>query len=264
MTLTIEIRDTNGQSRARISATDEAVLVFRDSYQPGDSIILTTDQPNAHLIVSLDDALPPVPVYLADGTYALPIPFDLVKRAYSPKTFSGDMHRITARLALPHEFSAYRNLALNPYDHSSNASLFPHCEATIITRNEAAFAARNAIDGETANADHGFWPYTSWGINRDPDAALTIHFGRPVEIDMIGLYLRADFPHDAWWEQASVSFPDGHTERFSLGKTEKAQRFAIAPRKTEWLRLHDLIKADDPSPFPALTQIEAWGRDLVR
>ena len=30
----------------------------------------------------------------------------------------------------------------------------------------------------------------------------------------------------------------------------------------EWMRLHDLIKADDPSPFPALTQIEVWGRDL--
>jgi len=174
------------------------------------------------------------------------------------------MHRITARLALPHEINTYRNLALNPYDHSGNSSLFPHCEATIITRNEAAFAARNAIDGETANADHGFWPYTSWGINRDPDAALTVHFGRTIEIDMIGLYLRADFPHDAWWEEASVTFSDGHTERLSLIKTEKAQRFAIARRSTEWLRLHDLIKADDPSPFPALTQIEAWGRDLVR
>jgi hypothetical protein len=28
------------------------------------------------------------------------------------------------------------------------------------------------------------------------------------------------------------------------------------------MQLHDLIKADDPSPFPALTQIEVWGRDL--
>ncbi len=264
MTLTLEIRDAGGQTRARSSAEEETVLFFRDTYQPGDTIILNTDQPNTHLIISLDDALPPVPVYLAGDSYTLPIPFDLAKKAYSPKTFSGDMHRISARLALANEIVGFRNLALNPYDHSGNDSLFPRCEATIITRNEAAFAARNAIDGETANADHGFWPFTSWGINRDPEAALTVHFGRTVQIEALGLYLRADFPHDAWWEQASITFSDGHTERVSLKKTEKAQRFEIAARKVEWLRLDDLIKADDPSPFPALTQIEAWGRDLVQ
>lgn len=28
------------------------------------------------------------------------------------------------------------------------------------------FAARNAIDGVTANRSHGSWPYESWGINK--------------------------------------------------------------------------------------------------
>jgi len=27
------------------------------------------------------------------------------------------------------------------------------------------------------------------------------------------------------------------------------------------VKLSDLIKADDPSPFPALTQMEVYGRD---
>ena len=60
------------------------------------------------------------------------------------------------------------------------------------TRGEAVFAARNAIDGVYENDAHGIWPYQSWGINRDPNAALTLDFGRPVTIDELRLTLRAD------------------------------------------------------------------------
>ena len=87
-------------------------------------------------------------------------------------------------------------------------------------------------------------------------------FGRAVLIDQLTFYLRADFPHDAWWEKASVTFSDGESASFSLQKTGAAQSFPVAPRQVEWIRLHDLKKADDPSPFPALTQIEVWGADL--
>ena len=52
------------------------------------------------------------------------------------------------------------------------------------------------------NASHGEYPYQSWGINQDPKAALTVDFGRPVVIE-IRLTLRADFPHDGWWEEAT-------------------------------------------------------------
>ena len=44
--------------------------------------------------------------------------------------------------------------------------------ANVETRGEAVFAARNAIDGIYENDAHGIWPYQSWGINRDPNAAL--------------------------------------------------------------------------------------------
>ena len=42
------------------------------------------------------------------------------------------------------------------------------------TGGEAVFAARNAIDGIYENSSHGEWPYQSWGINRDPNACLTL------------------------------------------------------------------------------------------
>ena len=178
---------------------------------------------------------------------------------YSPKSFAGACHIIRARFATPEEIAARRNLAYNPYDEHGDTGFFPHAHANVETRGEAVFAARNAIDGVYENDAHGIWPYQSWGINRDPNAALTLDFGRPVTIDELRLTLRADFPHDAWWTQATVEFDDGSREVLELKKSAAPQCFAIAPRTVKSLKLFELIKAEDPSPFPALTQIEAWG-----
>ena len=139
------------------------------------------------------------------------------------------------------------------------AGCYPHASANVETRGEAVFAARNAIDGTVAVSSHGRWPFASWGINIQDDAELTLDFGRPVTIDELRLTLRADFPHDAWWTQATVEFDDGSREVLELKKSAAPQCFAIAPRTVKSLKLFELIKAEDPSPFPALTQIEAWG-----
>ena len=128
----------------------------------------------------------------------------------------------------------YRNLALYVNDQSCSTTCYPHVSANVETRGEAVFAAVNGVDGVTANEGHWKWPFQSWGINRREDAAIKIDFGREVEIDRIILYTRADFPHE----------------------------FMIEKRKVSWIELCDLIKADDPSPFPALTQIEVYGNDL--
>ena len=106
----------------------------------------------------------------------------------------------------------------------------------------AVFAARNAIGGVLANWSHGEWPYQSWGINRDPNAELRLDFSRPVLVDEIRLTLRADFPHDSWWEEATVEFSDGSREVFHLKKTGDPQSFSIERRKIEWLELKELKK----------------------
>lgn len=50
----------------------------------------------------------------------------------------------------------------------------------------------------------------------------------------------------------------------SLTNDRAPQRFPLpAPKTVTGLVLKELIQAEGPSPFPALTQIEAWGRDLV-
>jgi hypothetical protein len=261
MELTLKITDGTGATLAERSGTDEVCLVYRQAYQEGDSIAITTSAPGQFLVMSLDDGMPEALVFMKEPEFHATIPWGASRKAYSPKAFSGSLHRLFVRLARADEIAARRNLAFNPYDADGDAILFPHAFANVITRGEAAFAARNAIDGEKANDDHGIWPYTSWGINQDPRASLTVEFGRPVRIDEIVFYLRADFPHDAWWQRASVTFSDGHTMELDLQKSAAGQRFAVAPRETCWIRLHDLMKADDPSPFPALTQIELWGTE---
>ncbi|WP_037078288.1 discoidin domain-containing protein [Neorhizobium vignae] len=260
MELTLKVVDVAGEVRARATGTDETYLVYRDSYNEGDQVVVEGSEPG-YLILALDDAMTPAIVYMKGQSYALGVPFGSKRIPYSPRAFEGRIHRLCVRKARPEEIAARRNLAFNPWDDHANATIFPHAKANVETRGEAVFAARNAIDGEKANDDHGFWPYTSWGINRDPDATLTLDFGRPVKIDEIVLYLRADFPHDAWWEKVSVTFSNAETACFSLVKTGAAQCFPVREQTVEWIRLHSLIKADDPSPFPALTQIEIWGRE---
>ena len=133
--------------------------------------------------------------------------------------------------------------------------------ANVETRGEAQFWARNAIDGLLFNDKHGNWPYHSWGIGERRDAWLRVDFGRPVTIDEVALVLRADFPHDAWWERGTLDCSDGFTVELPLVKTAEAQHFSIGRHTVTWVRLRDLVKADDPSPFPALTQLEVFGFD---
>ena len=80
-------------------------------------------------------------------------------------------------------------------------------------------------------------------------------------VDELRLTLRADFPHDSYWTQATVAFDDGSREVLQLTKTAAPQVFALAPRTVQSLKLFELKKADDASPFPALTQIEVWGTE---
>lgn len=260
----LRIENVRGAVVAQSEGGTEAFLFARHVFAEGDRLVVAVEGAPCHLDITLDAGMPPARIYLRESPFVFTVPFGARRKAYPPQAFSGELQRLSCRLVRPEELGARRNLALNPYDDHGEARAFPHAFANVETRGEAVFAARNAIDGEKANTDHGFWPFTSWGINRDPDATLTIDFRRPVTIDEIVFTLRADFPHDAWWERASLTvLPDGETQTFPLVKTGASQRFAIEARRVESVRLHSLIKADDPSPFPALTQVELWGCEVL-
>lgn len=254
----INVLDKNGEKKVTASGSNRVDLVYTGRYKKGDYIELNVSVPGFYE-VCFEDTMPPALLYIL-GKAVFAIPFGRMNRVpYNPRSFKGYQHLLYARKACPEQIYKRRNLALNPYDQDVDTGAFPHAAASTQTRGEALFAARNAIDGVFTNSGHFPWPYQSWGINKDPDAVLNIEFGIPVVVDEIILTLRADYPHDSYWTSATIEFSDGSRETFALQKSAKPQCFAISPRVITFLELKELIKAEDKSPFPALTQIEVWG-----
>ena len=149
-------------------------LAVRGAYEEGDQIVVESDQDQTWVWIRLDHTMDETLVYMSDKRYVYTIPFGDKKVGHNPVSFTGDVHLITARAALAKEAAERRCLSFNPYDLHDNDKTYPHSHANIETRGEAWFASRNAIDGVEANLGHGLWPYASWGINRDPEAALTV------------------------------------------------------------------------------------------
>ena len=215
---------------------NKAELVYCSEYMDGDRIVLDTDKAGRYCVVRFEDSMREAFIYIPGRSIEFFIPPANNRPNYSPKSFTGMIHYIEARYATDEEISKVKNLALNVYDQHENNTFYPH-----------------------ANSSHGKYPYQSWGINRDPKAALTLDFGREVLVNEIRLTLRADYPHDNYWVSADINFDDGSSETLKLEKSEKPQCFLIKERKIKSLVLEKLIKAEGESPFPALTQIEVWG-----
>lgn len=262
MILKLSVVNKLGETLLCGQGQNEVILMYQPQYQDGNSIVLECSEPQKFIFLQLDDAMSPSLIYLKDTDFSYPVPFGEKKLCYSQRSFSGERHVLTVREAYPNESAAYRNLAFNPWDYHENISLYPHAVANVETRGESVFAARNAIDGLKANTSHGEWPYTSWGINCNPNAQWKLDFGRKVVLNKAVFYLRADFPHDAWWENATLHFSNGSNLTVELVKTGKPQVFDFDEKAVEWVTLDTLIKADDPSVFPALTQLELYGSEF--
>lgn len=258
MEFVLSIIGKDGIEKASVSGEDNVCLVYNHEYEEGDSIHVHSGS-ETDAVLQLEDSIQPTFGFLKND-FTFRIPFFEKRVCYSPKSFILSPHVLTARVATMEEMNRYRNLSLNPLDCHENTGFYPHAMANVETRGEAVFAAHNAINGNYANLGHGPWPYESWGINRKEDAELKIDFGRKVNVDKIGITLRNDFPHDNWWEQATIKFSDGSSFVARLDKVGISQHFSIRPREITWATIGELIKnPDDPSPFPALTQIEFWG-----
>lgn len=256
--ITLKIQNGQGQTKFVDHGENQVNLFIAGEYAQGDYIVIEIDHPQ-FLAVKLDETLEESILYMTQNFF-FDIPFDEQKICYSPISFTGNRHLITARVVEDWEINTYRNLALNTADSHKDNKCYPHATANVETRGEAVFAARNAIDGITANSSHGEWPFASWGINQDPKAEFTLDFGREVTIDKIVIFERADFPHDNWWNEITIEFSDGTELTCPLTKTAEGQEITLPEKKISWLKLKDLKKSSDPSPFPALTQIQVFGR----
>ena len=96
--ITIKIQNKDGMTLSVARGEDEAALVYTKEYEEGDEIIFEISPKNAFYELMADDALGAATVYVT-GDVHYRIPFGERKISYSPKTFSGNRHLITAKLA---------------------------------------------------------------------------------------------------------------------------------------------------------------------
>lgn len=278
MAITISLHNKNGNIRNAINKagkaptimakTDETIAYLSTQnliYEEGDYFKVVVDEPNQYLIVRLDESLNEDLIYL-NGTewiYTIPITEKRVK-ARVDTAFIGKRHYISVRYAEDFEISQYQNLSRNTHALNEYNNAHPYAFANVETRNDATFFACNAIDGVYANNSHGSYPYASWGINQQLDATFTLDFGREVEIDRVDITIRCDFPHDSYWTQAELEFSDGSLEIIHLNKIHLPQKFKFEKKVITWVRLQNLVQDTDPSPFPALTQIDVYGKNCLK
>jgi len=261
--LSLKVVSKEGIVKKEKVGSERVHIEFFEEYQLGDQIIVTIEKSEAYLMVQLDEALAPSLLYIKGNEWVYEVPIDeKLREAYSPKVFSGNIHYIWVRYADATEIYNYQNLAINTHDQKHINGAYPHAVANVETRNESTFYARNAIDGCLANESHGSYPYQSWGINQQKDAEITIEFGRIVEIDKIALVLRGDYPHDSYWKEVTLELSNGEKFVLELKKILEPQYFSFKPEKVEWVRLKNLVKNEDESPFPALTEFEVYGKNV--
>ena len=217
-----------------------------------------------YLKMKLNDALSEAIVYSPKGRYAFEHP--AVSGRGDERGEFKERGIFTAFAPTYDELAAYRNMALNPLDFqdlfNDSPSFFPHASASSECRNDPIFRARNAIDGFGDNLSHVGWKHRSWGPEKENNQDITIDFGRPVELDKIVVRLRADFPHDSVWTSGVLEFSDGTSINISFKKTADDQTFKFPKRKTNFIKLSKLT-APIPVGWCAISELEAWGRDIM-
>lgn len=245
---------------AETQDNEQTDITYRHQYALGDfyQVVLPSDQ--HYIWVQLDSSLRPALIYLKESKWQYKIPFNLESEwPYPDGAFLGKNHYAWIRLATPDEIRQYRNLAFNSYDQHEKNDAFPHVSANAETRNKMAFWAKNAIDGVEANSHHGTYPFQAWGIDGRKDAELKLDFGRTVDVNQLVLVLRADYPHDGYWNSITIEFSNGEQKVIHPQEIAARQIFQINQKKITWLKLLNLVSPDDKK-FVALTQIETWGR----
>lgn len=152
----------------------------------------------------------------------------------------------------------YANLALNKKDAKGDFAPHPIASSNSEYHHEHPFFAMNAIDGVTDNKSHGPG-CPSWGPDKRKDLWFQIDFGRPVQVDRIDLFIRADFPHDTHWHNATLIFSDGTNEKIQIRKTGERQTIVLKqPHTAIWVLFTDLVQ-DEPLGWAAWSEVEVYG-----
>lgn len=240
-----------------------AVLAIKEyNYQLGDKIIVEVPETENYFVAQLDETMAPTLVFIPGRKWEYAIPLtDSARTASVDTAFLSKRHHLFVRKAYPFEITNYQNLSLNSHDQKQFSGAYPHSKANVETRDEAVFFSKNAIDGKYGNVSHGSYPFGSWGINQQQDAELTLDFGREILTDTIQLMFRGDYPHDSFWTEVTLVFSDGTELICPTTNSMDFQKITFPEKATTTVTLKNMKKNEDESPFPALTQIDVFGRN---
>lgn len=257
--LKIKVIKKDGTIQKESSSENRVYLGFWEYLEEGSTIIFE-GQKDSYYYIQIDQFQKSL-VYLRDGSMKYIIPDNLENyQAFPLYSFKGDSHYFSMEKPSDEDLKLYRNVLLNSYSQKEFNGSFPYAYANVETRNESTFFAANAIDGICVSDNHGRYPYQTWGINRQADAKLTVNIGRDVLVNKIGFILRADFPHDSYWTSITAKLSNGDIYTFKTIKSGNVQYFDIKECMINSIEVYDLIKNEDESPFPALVQLELYGR----
>ncbi len=266
--VTITYKPKSGSSK-EVTGETSAVLTWTKSFKKGDKITVTLPEGNHYLAFCLcDGEVSETILYLPKSTFTYTV--QNISVSYPTGMRNTRKALITARIPSTEELTASRNLACNPADLETLKNVYPHAVTTNVhdksnENNRLQFEARNAIDGFTDNKGHGGWPVQSWGPGSDCDAKDTfkVDFGRDVSLTEIIIYLRADFPHDTYWDSCTVKFSDGTTQELTFTKTSNAQSFkldaAVVTSSITFTGFHKVAGSD----WAAWMEVQAMGSDII-
>lgn len=266
-TLTLSYDPKSGETK---EATGEGAVELSVSraYQVGDQITVTLPEGQNYLAFCLADGVVEETIlYLPSSKFVYKV--QNVSRSY-PSEMNGKKCTITARIPSEEELTATRNLACNPADLETAKKVYPHATTTNVhdksnENNRLDFEARNAIDGFTQNNGHGSFPVQSWGpgSNMSKKDTFKIDFGRDVSLSELVIFIRADFPHDTYWDSCTVKFSDGTSAELNFKKSAKGQDFDFdTPIVTSSITFTNFNKVAG-SDWASWMEVQAFGSDII-
>ncbi len=252
-------------------ATGEGMVILNvpTKYSAKDKLVVTLPAGEKYLALSISSRVGESIIYCPTGTFTYTFPNlqKLFPNTMDPNSgIDYTNNTVTARLVTEAELAKVHNLALNSFDLKDSKNAFPHAASNNLNNDSDEWAARNAIDGFTANEGHGEYPYQSWGPNDNVKATdyFSIDFGREVTVNELVVVIRADFPHDSYFTGCTVTFSDGTSRYINLTNSELEQVIDLGGVTTTSIKLSNFTveKAGATTGFAALTEVKCMGTEV--
>lgn len=277
--VTIEYYDRDDNFIGAAESKHLTTLYLDQKIQPGDKVVVTLPKGSNYIWFNLTPKMKISLQYCPDGTFTYIVPeyAALVLPKLTVDATSGQNNQyvythptITAFLPSDEDLSALYNVALNPYDMPyKNEGARITAGSTWENDGYGNFMPANAFDGFTTNRSHANndVPDQSWGPDKNANPAdiwLKVDFGREVELSYFNLYIRADFPHDAYITELTLEFSDGSTVTYKdLQETNQAQKLTLENKvKTTSVKIKD-IKTSKADWF-AISEFECYGTNVIK